>query len=210
MRKLTVGLLLTCGLVGVVAVVQHLGGAFSRGNVPGKVGATAQPSESALARSGLGPPGPRFHRPAPSPSPDDQRTIIDDRPDSSDAVGGGSVHDQDRGPISANAEDHKAFLQVEFDRQLHDPAWAHSSERGLRSGIGSVLVGKNVGTAEVDCRSSLCRISIPCDTVGDADDARAALIHSGIWTGPGFWTRGPNEETVLIFLAREGTDLPDG
>jgi len=114
--------------------------------------------------------------------------------------------------LSANAEDYRSYLQRQFLQQALDVSWASQAKSGLDTGLGHLL-DKRSSVTSIECRSSLCRVELTHQDERAYASFADVFVKSQVWKGPGFFskqgeTRG-GEWIMVIFLAREGTELPD-
>jgi hypothetical protein len=61
--------------------------------------------------------------------------------------------------LSANAEDYRPYLQMQFLQQAPDVSWARQAKSELDTGLGHLL-DKRSSMTSIECRSSLCRVEL--------------------------------------------------
>jgi len=116
-------------------------------------------------------------------------------------------------PVEQFAHVHDA-LERTFGSEPSDGAWAMEARRAVESKLADLPVASRIRS--IDCRSTLCRVETVHD--GPADAQALALRFSSPaqrpWNG-GFYA-GPTDEdarsgavTVVTYLVREGTPLPE-
>ena len=117
-------------------------------------------------------------------------------------------------PLSANAEVYRPYLERQFLQQALDASWARQAQSELETGLGLLLDQRSFMTP-IACRSSLCRVEL----THQDERAYASFVDTfthvlfRIWKGPGFVSKQGEtrrgEWIMVMFLAREGTKLPD-
>src|SRR5262249_53529512 len=116
--------------------------------------------------------------------------------------------------LSANAADYRAYLQKQFLQQAPDVSWASQATGDLYTGLGPLL-NERLSPTAIECRSSLCRVELTHQDELAYTHFADAFSHakSHIWKGPGFFSKRdepPRGAWIMVmFLAREGTELPD-
>jgi hypothetical protein len=117
-----------------------------------------------------------------------------------------------RGEAQAQAQED--LIQKAVLTEQLDPSWAPAAETAIRRVFEEKQI-ESLRLVDAECRASLCRIEIAAneagvDSAGFDQSFRKLLIHRP-WQGQGFGRIynpfGPSP-TAVLFLAREGRDLP--
>jgi hypothetical protein len=114
--------------------------------------------------------------------------------------------------LSANAEDYRPYLQRQFLQQALDVSWARQAKSDLDTRLGHLL-DKRSSVTSIECRASLCRVELTHQDERAYASFANAYAHAQVWKGPGFFSKqgetGRGEWIMVMFLAREGNELPD-
>jgi hypothetical protein len=111
-------------------------------------------------------------------------------------------------------EDQRAYIQTVFTRQTVDAMWSRETTAHLRGWFDDIA-GSGAAVRSVDCRASLCRAELFISTTQEAE----RVVHELLFQDPDRGWRGPmrgeperiapnGEISYVVFLAKEGTELP--
>jgi len=106
----------------------------------------------------------------------------------------------------------RGLVETAFKAESADARWAHETRRAVDASLTSIgaRVGARVETLE--CRSSICRAEVRLPSDDAYDRLLTDFIRESKWPAPGLATRLERPgggTTMLLYLAREGTSLPE-
>jgi hypothetical protein len=115
--------------------------------------------------------------------------------------------------VSDNMQDYQEYLGLVFDSEGRDRVWEMAAENRLRDGVAKLeTLGARVQA--LDCRASLCKLVLTSSDAATLDAVKARFQDNVPWPGPGMVASvpptHPNDFRVVVFLGREGRELPDG
>jgi hypothetical protein len=100
-----------------------------------------------------------------------------------------------------------------FGEQKTDPYWSRGAEEAIRTGFDNAAdaVGDaDVRLRSVECRTTVCRVKLSFAQPSGVDDVLSSFRRTA-WKGPGLAIpdTSVDGEGMLLFLGKEGTELPD-
>jgi hypothetical protein len=110
-------------------------------------------------------------------------------------------------PTTPSIGDQRAYLQMGFEKEPVDRAWARDAQRELSAAIQRQIAA-SASLTSVECRSSLCRADIAFD--GPADYRSFLRESRPLWAGPSALIRvGSGDDwSMVAFFAKPGQPLP--
>ncbi len=107
----------------------------------------------------------------------------------------------------AQVTEHIARIEDVLLTEPVDPDWAPTATAALQTSFAEPALDAFT-IRDAQCHSSLCRIELDVDEDLAGPEAFATLQHHTPWDGAGFIQLTNNPPGAVLFLAREGTDLP--
>jgi hypothetical protein len=110
-------------------------------------------------------------------------------------------------------DDQKAYLQASFSDQAPDADWSRTATKQLHE-MFEPLASNDTSLRSVDCRSTLCRVELTHTTEAEYRSFMTTVMSGAMrdWKGPGgggmLGTEPNGAVTTVLFLAREGAELP--
>jgi len=107
----------------------------------------------------------------------------------------------------AQTAEHIARIEDALLTEPVDPDWAPTATAALQDSFSAPALDA-FDIRDAQCHSSLCRVELDVDVELAGPEAFAKLQHHTPWDGAGFIQLTNNPPGAVLFLAREGTDLP--
>ena len=111
--------------------------------------------------------------------------------------------------VEPDAQRQLEALDRLVDREIVDGSWAHDAETSLRTALSSDEF-EGMDVADVRCASTACRIEFAFDggqTEENGNTLKRAMFDLP-WSSPGFFHLPGDQPIALMYVAREGHDLP--
>jgi hypothetical protein len=100
------------------------------------------------------------------------------------------------------------LLEAELQKKSEDSQSNRQAEQRVRERLNVRAITGAVAS-EVQCVSTVCRLTVTLENVDYRDDLLPALPSIVPWQFEGFYRAADdNENRVLVYFSREGTELP--
>ena len=138
---------------------------------------------------------------SPSPVPPQATAHADERYPSPEAA-----------PEPPSDQERQAYAENAFDSQAFDSSWAPEVAKRLDSVASSAAVA-GVRVHAVQCRTTLCKVSVKADSAVAGNQYVTTFIQSAQWNGTAMFVRDEPDargaQAVAIYLARDDSALPE-
>jgi hypothetical protein len=107
----------------------------------------------------------------------------------------------------ADAQAQVEVLEGTMRAEPPDPQWAPTAEVALRHAWQGEVTG-GLDLVEAACGTTLCRVTFTSPGAGVPADRLPYLLHLAPWPGLAFFRVDGEAGEVVVYLVREGYDLP--
>ena len=99
----------------------------------------------------------------------------------------------------------RELLEAEIKHESRDEAWAAQASEQIRDGLRN---DDSIKDLEVDCRESLCRLSMTFRSDNPSSPDMGVIARSIPWPTTGFFDITLDGSSAMLYVTREGRTLP--
>lgn len=115
------------------------------------------------------------------------------------------MSEREAGVLSAGQTERRLLAEREFALQSRDSNWAAAAERHFDLSVRGLSDGASL--ADVECRATLCRLSIRADREDAALEYVQQIRRGAVGFGPGFLARD-DDGGVTVWIAKGASAHP--
>jgi hypothetical protein len=124
-----------------------------------------------------------------------------------DAAPPGLTPDDEHERADARVQAQVEVLEGTVRAEPPDPQWAPTAEAALRHAWQGEAMG-GLYLVEATCGTTLCRLALASTGTGFPEDSLQNFIQAAPWPGQGFFRVDIEAGEAVVYMAREGYDLP--